>query len=334
MYEHVHDKNVLVTGGTGFIGLHLVKRLLQEGARVHVFVRDTRKAEYLMPEGVRIVTGNITDRGSLRQAVKDKQVIYHLAAALAHRQRPLSLFRKVNIEGTRCLAEEALEHDVERFIHVSSVWVYGLDTKGLVDERSPRLKSNSPYSDTKIEAENIVHEMVEKRGFRCVIVQPNPPVYGPGECAWTTVPLQLMKYRLMFVPDHGRGCVTPIYIDDLIEGMIRSGEHGKIGEAYILTGNDTVTTREYFQYLVDMIGRKNIPLLSKKTSLALAGISEMITRLTSIPIITKEAVRSVMMKTTYSSDKARRELSFEPEIDLKEGMKRVRDYVKRGKQAL
>ena len=117
------------------------------------------------------------------------------------------------------------------------------------------------------------------------------------------------------------------------QGAHGTREHGKIGEAYILAGNETVTTREYFQYLGDMIGRKNIPLLSKKTSLALAAISEMITRLTSIPIITKEAVRGVMMKTHYNIDKARRELNFEPMIDLKEGMKRVRDYVKKGEQA-
>jgi nucleoside-diphosphate-sugar epimerase len=331
MCRHVRDKNVLVTGATGFIGSHLVKRLLREGAMVHALVRNTKKAKRMLPDVVRIIRGDMTDSSSLHSAVKGQQVIYHLAAALAHLHKPMSTFRKVNVEGTRHLAEASLDHDVDRFIYISSVAVYGHDTEELVDERSPHRKSNAPYSDTKIEAEDIVRTMCQERGLPSVIVQPSH-TYGTGECAWTTVPLKLMKYGLMFLPDHGNGFICPLYIDDLVEGMLKAGEQGMLGESYILAGSKTVTSREYFRYLLNMSGRKKMPSLSKKASLALAEIAEMITVMTKIPIFTKEAARIAMARTRYSIEKAKRELNFLPETDLDEGMRRVREYVKSLKQ--
>ncbi|MEW6418654.1 MAG: NAD-dependent epimerase/dehydratase family protein [Nitrospirota bacterium] len=130
-----------------------------------------------------------------------------------------------------------------------------MDVIGNINENSPLLPSNDPYCDTKLEAENIVLEYARK-GLKAVIVQPTQ-VYGPGDEKWTMKPIRLIKSGMMIYPDGGRGLLQPLYIDDLIDGIILATLYGKKGQSYILCGNEVITVKEFFGYYTNMVGRSS-----------------------------------------------------------------------------
>ncbi len=198
----LQDKRVLVTGGTGFIGRPLTAKLGSLGARIRVLVRSRNDMKTLGPQ-IEPVLGDLTDGESLLQAVRDCQVVVHLAAILGDRFEPRSRFHRVNVEGTRTLAEAALHSGVERFIHVSSVWAYGLVPHEGIDESFPLKASNTPYGDTKAESQKIVERLAKERALPAVIVQPGD-VYGPADQKWTLGPMGLMRAGKFKLIDQGK----------------------------------------------------------------------------------------------------------------------------------
>lgn len=319
----IQDKKTLVTGATGFIGSHLCRRLLKEGASVRIIARNLAKADTLRSEGAEVNYSDLTDYSSLYRAAENCQIVFHCAGVLGNEAKSWSYFKKVNTEGTRLIAEAALEAGVERFIFLSTSWVYGMDAKGHIDESSPLHLSKSPYCDSKIEAETILRNFLQDRGLPLIIVQPSQ-VYGTGKNVWINSTLQLTKAGIIFSPDNGAGLLQPIYIDDLVDGIMLAAQKGRIGESYIMCGPETVTVRDFFDYFLKMAGRKRIPSLSKKISLKIGALAELVTKYTPLSITTTEVIRGITMQAIYSNGKARRELGFEPKIFLEEGMKRVK----------
>ena len=174
-------KRVLVTGATGLLGGAVIRRLLEGGSSVLALVRDSARARGLLGSEVAIAEGDLTDPASLRSAVNGCFSIFHFAAVLNEFQ-PLRFYWRANIEGTRALAEAALAAGVERFVHASTVAVYGLRATGRIDERSPRVRCGDSCGDTKLEAEELIRQMAVVRGLPAVIVQPTQ-VYGLGDRA-------------------------------------------------------------------------------------------------------------------------------------------------------
>lgn len=336
MTVELRGKTALVTGATGFIGGHLAFALRDAGCRVRALVRDPGKAERLAAAGIEIARGDLQDGASLASAVRGCRWVFHFAAVLGHESSSWAQFRRVNVEGTRLLAEAAAEAGVERFVQASSIWAYGLRAGRDTDERTPRLVSGSPYADTKLESEQAVLALARAGRLAAVVVQPGI-VYGPRDEAFTLAPLKLMRAGLMILPGCGRGLANPIYIDDLIAGILTVAREGAVGESYILTSGEVVTFREFFGRLGRMLGRERIPSLPRWLSLAVARLTEWQARLAGTrPLLTVEAVRGTTMQATYRNEKARA-LGFTPQVTLDEGMRRVeawlrtegQDYLKR-----
>jgi dihydroflavonol-4-reductase len=320
-------QTVLITGATGFIGGQVARTLLHDGVRVRAYVRDARKAAPLAAAGAELRVGDLRDAAALAQSVAGCRAVFHFAGVLAKEFKPWAYFREVNVEATRVLAEAALAAKVERFVYASSVWAYGLGARGRVDEDTPYLRSGSPYSDTKREGQEVVHRLARERGLPAVIIQPSV-VYGPHDEAWTLGSIQLIRAGRMLLPAGGRGQVTPIYIDDLVEGIIKVAEQGVVDQAYILCGGETVTFREFFGYLGRIAGRRRLPSVPGWLAIFAAAASELLARLTGAqPVFTVEAVRGTLMHANYRGDKARA-LGFEPKIKLAEGMERVAAWLR------
>jgi len=328
MALQLQNKRILVTGATGFIGTHLCRRLLKEGADVRIIARNLAKADTLRSEGADVNYSDLTDYSSLYHAVKNCHIVFHCAGVLGNEAKSWSYFKKINIEGSRLIAAAALNANVERFIFLSTSWVYGMDAKGHIDEKSPVCLSKSPYCDSKIEAEILLRKFLQDRGLPLIIVQPSP-VYGTGKNVWINSTLKLTKAGIIFSPDNGAGLLQPIYIDDLIDGIILAVQKGRIGESYIMCGPETVTVRDYFNYFLQMTGRKKIPSLSKKVSLKIGALAELVTKYTPLSITTTEVIRGIIMQAIYSNEKARRELGFEPKFYLEEGMKKVKKWLQK-----
>jgi dihydroflavonol-4-reductase len=137
MYD-LRGKRVLVTGATGLFGRAVIRRLLVVGSTVRALVRDPARARGLLGAEVDIAPGDMTDPAGLRSVVQGCHAVFHFAAVLNEFQPP-QFYRSVNVEGTRALAEEALAAGVERFLHASSIAVYGLRASGRIDESSPHV---------------------------------------------------------------------------------------------------------------------------------------------------------------------------------------------------
>lgn len=240
-------------------------------------VRNLTRAKIPALKGAQIFRADIRDSEAIRSSIKDCDAVIHFAAILGNKPNSWADFRSVNVEGTRLLAEAAIEAKVKKFVYVSAVWVYGLNAKPGTNEKSPRRFSNDPYSDTKLEAENIILELCHKKGLPAIIVQPTY-VYGPGDETWTLTPIKLVRNHLLFLPEGGNGLMQPVFIDDLVDGIMAAFFHGKIGNSYILCGPEVVIVKEFFTYLAHMIGKTTIPSIPGWIALLMAQVLELVSR--------------------------------------------------------
>jgi dihydroflavonol-4-reductase len=317
-------KLVLVTGATGLLGGMTARRLLAEGARVRGLARQPARAAELAAAGAEIVVGDLTDAPSLERAVEGCQAVFHFAGALTNEFRPWSYFRQVNIEGARHLALAALAGRVERFLHCSTAWVYGMAAGEDTSESTPHQYSGEPYCDTKLDAEEVIRSLVRDKELPAVIVQPTE-VYGPDDRNWTLGPLELIRAGHMVLAAGGSGLVQLVYQDDAVDGILAAARHGLVGEAYIIGGAEAVTIREYFLSLARMTGREHLPSVPGWLAVAAAGLLELGSRVSGrTPLFTQGAVRGTMVHATYRIDKARTELGFAPRIDFRVGLERIR----------
>jgi len=321
-------QKVLITGATGLIGGKVAARVRAREAEVRALVRSPEKARALRSLGADIAPGDMTDPASLRAAVAGCGAVVHVAGVLADEFKPLAHFRAVNVDGTRALAEASLEAGVERFVHVSSVAVYGFGAGPGTNERSPHRPGTDPYCLTKHEGQAVVERLARERRLTAVIVQPSQ-VYGPADETWTLGPLRLMKAGKLVLPSRGRGLVQPIFVDDLAEGILAALERGRTGETYVLCGARSVTVAEFFGHLAPMAGKPRIPSVPLWVAKGIASLSEAAASLTGKPpVFTRSAVRFVAdFETTFEGAKAKAELGFEPRTSLEDGTEAVRRWL-------
>ncbi len=210
---------ILVTGGAGFIGSYLVGELVRRGEEVRVLVR------HRMPkEGVETVSGDVTDRGSLRRAFEGVEKVYHLAAIFRHDARPEDIWR-VNYEGAKNVAEAALESGA-RLLYVSTVGVLGYANSKPLDENSPYRPNPNEYSRSKAKAEQVILGMRSK-GLDCVIVRP-AFVYGIGSRYGLNLLVDMVaKGKLRWIIGKGENYIHPIHVEDLVKALIAVMDRGE-----------------------------------------------------------------------------------------------------------
>lgn len=173
---------VLITGGTGFIGSRLALACAERGEDVRVFAQRNTLAErqncqQLDQHGIIIVEGSVTDPGAVARACEAVDVIYHLAAAQHEANVPDKHYYDVNVQGTRNMLEAAVEAGVHRFVHGSTIGVYGISNNGPVRDDSP-LQPDNIYGITKLEGEKVVRQFFDKLPIAIVRIS---ETYGPGD---------------------------------------------------------------------------------------------------------------------------------------------------------
>ena len=248
----------LVTGASGFIGGKLAERLsLEWGLEVRAMVRDPEKAARLHHLPVTVETVDLLDTAGLRRITSGCDIVFHCAAVTSE-TGDWKLFHQANVKGTRNLVDAARQARISKFIHLSSVAVYGLDPPEMVDEALPCQLSGNPYADSKIGAEKEVWDAYH-RGLPTVIVRPTN-VYGPDSYTWTIRPVELLRSGRMFLVDGGTGICNHLYIDNLVDALVLAAKSDTaLGRAYQITDGHPVTWREFFGSYAEMMGRKRIP---------------------------------------------------------------------------
>ena len=320
---------VFITGATGFIGGGLAQRLLTvEGAQVVALARDPDKAGWLRDSGAELVQGDITQPERWRQAVKGCRVVYHSAAWVSE-SGPIEQVWATNVDGTQNVVDAAVAAGVERFVHVSTCGVYGSKQAFGIDESTPVRRSGDRYKDSKIAAEEIVFQAYHEGGLPAVAARASQ-VYGPGSKQFTIRPVEVIKSGKMILIDGGRHLCKPVYIDNLIDGLVLCAQvEAAVGQAINLTDGDAVPWRDFFGAYGRMLGIETFPSLPYPIAWLAALVFEIQGRIKGKKAsFTRGAVNSLRSSNGFSNQKARQLLGWTPKVDLTEGMQRTEAWLR------
>jgi dihydroflavonol-4-reductase len=296
---------VVVTGGTGFIGSVLVRRLVERGDEVTVAARSGAPKELLGELPVRWATAEITDRAAIRRALRGAERLFHVAGTTNLRIGADEAFR-VNALGARTVLEAALTEGVGRAVHVSSIAAVGpAAPHGTVDERRlPAGRLGIPYVDSKSagEAEAL---RVAARGLDLVIACPCH-VLGWGDERRSSTDI-VRRFLLGRVPAYVDGAINVVDVEDVAEGLLLCMERGESGERYLL-GNRNYRWDRLFADLGRISGIEP-PAVRMPLPVALAA-AEAAARLPGRPMLTPGEIRAASLWWTCRSTRARRELGW------------------------
>ena len=319
-----------VTGGTGFVGINLVKRLLASGHHVRALVRkNSLHSGRLRHLDVETVEGDLSERDKVVQAVRGVDVIYHLGAAMTNSWDEQE---NATINGTRHVVDAALEHGVSKLVHVSTLTVYELldvkpgtvITEESTYQRNP--KKMGAYAYSKIEAEKTVLEAVRNKNLDATIVRLGM-VLGP----LSRVFYPHLGYRLgseVFIPIGKGTTVLPlVYVDNAVDGMFQAAQSGKTrGKIYNLVDDGEVTVNEFLEKYVQVTGcSARIVHLPYMIAYLITFVYEIVS---GIGIIKKGATSRAQLKwkqsnVRYDTSKAKTDFGWSTEISLDEGMERT-----------
>lgn len=306
---------VLVTGASGFVGSAVAKALMARGVHVRLLVRSTSNRRNLsdLGEGVEIVTGSLEDLSSLRAALAGCKALFHVAADYRIWVPDPDAMMRTNVEGTRSLMREALAAGVERIVYTSSVATLGLKPdRSPADEDTPDRPGDivGPYKRSKYEAEQVVRRMTAEDGLPAVIVNPSTPV-GPRDVKPTPTGRIIVEAASGRMPAYVDTGLNLVHVDDVAAGHLLAFEHGRIGERYIL-GGDNLTLAEMLGEIARLAGRTP-PRVRLPTAplFPLAVVAESVARLTGKePFLTRDGLRMAAKLMFFSSAKAERELNY------------------------
>src|SRR5947209_4517580 len=319
---------VLITGATGLLGGHLIKELQQRGEDIRALVLPVENADKLEKQGVEVVRGDITDAGTLGPAVQDVELIFHLAGMMGV-WRPLSDYRLVNVTGSENLYKAAQKAGVHRYVHTSSHTVYGLGYGRFLTENDPLRPDPDPYSITKAEGDRLIRRLMLNSDMETVILRPGT-FFGPGDKLHFGRMAQKTKNGSGLIVGRGNNHLPFCYVTDIVQGFLLAGYHEKAhGNVYNITNDRPLTQQEFFDAIADAVGAKrpkrHLPYLPVYYgAIAAEKVVAPVTR--TKPLVTQLGAMMFGSDNKHSVEKARRELGFEPKVDLREGIKLAAEW--------
>lgn len=316
-------ERIFVSGATGFIGSTLVKRLADNGSRVHAFYRSESKAENIRQKGVQLFKGDILDEDSVKSAMKDCTRAYHVAAfAGVWAKDPSQIYRQ-NVDGAMNVVRAAKACGTKRVVITSTAGILGPSDGDPVNEETPVPSSFfTTYEASKSLMEQTLAELSDPLP-EVIIVNPTR-VYGPGLLSESNgVSRMIGKYlegKWKLIPGNGKSSGNYVHVEDVVSGFILAMEKGKPGERYIL-GGDNISYNKLFD-LTREFGRVNFRLFHVPLWLMLfvASMMGFWTKLTGMaPMILPGLVRKFNHNWIVSSEKAKSELGYHP-MNAREGI--------------
>jgi len=312
----------LVSGATGKVGHAIAGALAERGDEVRALVRDPARAAGVLPPGVEVVPGDVTDPASLGPAVADCEVVFNAMGLPEQWVRDEGIFDRVNAQGTAAVAAAAREAGVRRLVHTSTEDVFHAERGARFDESQVAdYPKGTAYERSKQRAEALA--LAAHDGLEVVIVNPSG-VYGPGPSATVSFDKgmfePLVRKRLPALPPGGLGLV---FTEGLAAGHLLAAERGRDGERYILCDTHA-TLRELAETVVRVAGRGRVPpTLPMPAARALAAGSEALSRATGRhPLLSKGQLYFFTWNAAPDSTKAQTELGWQT-TPLEEGVRRT-----------
>jgi len=323
MEENPVPRRVFVTGARGFIGRAIADRYRAAGAEVRGVDRDADPARG-------VVAGDVAAPGPWQQHAAGCELVVHTAAVVSNALGHAASWR-VNVLGTRHVLDAAVRGSARRFVHLSSVRAFSdIGFPPDVEERHPVRPDGAAYVDTKIASEHVVLQAHAGGELACTVVRPGD-VYGPGSRPWVLMPLELIRARRFALPAMGRGRFSPVYVDDLLDGIVlAAGAPAASGQVLTLAGGTTVSTREFFSHHCRWAGRRGPLLLPTPVAMAAAHGAAAVNRLRGVESeVNPVSMRYFARRGGYSIAKARAQLGYAPRVTLEQGMARTEAWLRR-----
>lgn len=315
-------RKVAVTGSTGFLGLHLVQALHARGYIVNALARDPEKAKSL-PKPVSAVIGDICDTSALKSLAEGCEWVFHTVSNFRTASGPPESYDAINVAGTRCLIDAAEAAGVERVIHISTIGVHGNVKNTPADEDAP-FDPGDLYQKTKLKAEQLVLGVSQSGDMEVVVVRPCS-MYGPGDLRMLKM-FSMLSKGTFFKVGPCQENFHAVYIDDVVDGVLRAAETPGIGgEVFIVGGPSYLPLEEYIDIAASAVGthkpRIRLPYWSL---ISAAWLCEKIcVPLRVEPPLHIRRVRFFRNNRAFSISKARQQLHYEPKVSLEEGMRRT-----------
>lgn len=306
-------RRVFVTGASGFLGRALAAHFRAEGAEV-------RGVDAVADPAAGVVAGDVALPGPWQEHAAGCDLVVHTAAIVSLRLRGAEQVWRVNVLGTEHALEAAARGGAERFVHVSSVTVFGTTFPDGVDERHPVHPTGVPYTDTKIASEVTALQAHLDGRVPVTIVRPGD-VYGPGSRAWAVQPVALMRARRFVLPTPD-GVFSPVFVDDLVAGLAAAAATpAAAGQVVTLSGGVGVPNRTFFGPYAEALGVR-LPSVPAGLARAGAGLADLVDR-RGTGDLNPRSVDYLLRRGTYSIAKAQRLLGWAPRVALPEGMERT-----------
>ncbi|HXD46454.1 MAG TPA: hopanoid-associated sugar epimerase [Pseudolabrys sp.] len=306
------DGLVLLTGASGFVGSAVARRLRAAGFPVRALVRATSPTAHLSDLGLDFVTGDLRDAEAVRRAMVGARHLFHVAADYRMWARNPDEMTQTNVAGTRLLMEEAMRAGVERVVYTSSVATLAARTDGVsADETMPLTedKAIGVYKRSKVAAERAVEALIAQ-GLPAVIVNPSTPI-GPRDVKPTPTGRIIVEAASGRMPAFVDTGLNMVHVDDVAEGHVLAFERGRIGERYVL-GGQNASLAEILATVAETVGRRPPRIrIPRKALMPFAHVSEAVARVTGRePMLTLDGLRMSKNKMFFSSAKAERELGY------------------------
>ncbi|NIS75872.1 MAG: NAD-dependent epimerase/dehydratase family protein [Deltaproteobacteria bacterium] len=323
-------RKILITGAGGFIGFHLGNNLAARGYEtVGVDLHYPSESYGAENSGFRHLTGDFRNEKLMEEALRDVDVVFHLASA--HLQVSLNDadYWDINVHNIRPFMDLSQKMGVKRFVHVSSVGIYGNLKRWPADEVAP-FEPQSIYGETKLAGELEAQRFGQEMNFPVVIIRP-AWVYGPGCPRTLKIYRALRKGRFIMI-GRGNNLRHPIYISDLLDAFLLSMElESAIGEVFIIAGERAITTRELVDDFCRVLGvprpKVQIPYA---VGVAIATCSEKLSGIFKVePPISMRTLEFFDTNNAFDISKARKTLGFDPKVSFEEGLKHTGDWLRK-----
>lgn len=315
---------VLITGGGGFVGSHLVDSQLAQGHFVRVVDLDVARLEHVRdhPE-LELIEGDVAEKELLSRLVEGIDSVYHLASAHLDVSLSADVYRQVNVEATKNLLAAAKKADVKKVVHCSTNGVVGEILSPPVDEKVACHPTNI-YEETKLQGEEAARSFVNATRFPVVIVRP-AWVYGP-RCPRTQKLMDNIRKGRFPMFGSGQTLRHPVFITDAVKGLELCGEtRGNAGQTYFIAGEKAVT----IEYLVNTIAKvqgarpPSVRLPLSVGKLIGHGMQFAFRPLGKQPPFSRRSVDFYLKTNSYDISKAKRELGYQPQVNLHQGLMKI-----------
>jgi len=326
-------KYTLVTGGTGFIGSHLVENLLSRNRKVRVLAMKTpleeienENLEVIREKGAEIVYGDLRDRESLDKSVQDVDIIFHLAAISRPMNIPVHVYYDTNEIGTKNLLEACKNIKLKRFIHVSTVSVLGVSQEGRPLKEDDFQKPTGDYGLSKLKGEQLALEYYKNHDIPVVVIRP-PLTYGP-RCLARLIIFKFVQKRLFPLFKKGQAHMEFCYVDNMVQALLLTESRQDIlGEVFNISDERFYTISEVVNTIAKL-ERANPPLINNMPvwlGRLLGLVAELGAKITGIyPPFSRTAAEWMSRdQNVYDISKAKKVLGYSPQISLEEGIKRT-----------